>query len=270
MIALASGFNDPKIGLKWLSDKRVPDLLKIFDAIYVIATPHTKKTTIEKLKKQGINVTQQKNDSVGLNYYSAIKTAFDSGADTIFFCDFDRILYWVDNFPEELRRAVKLAKTKDYLVNERTPEGYKNHHQALFFTEQLPNELISAAVNSSHVHDYLSGSWSFSKRAAKIIVEKGREESFAFIGMWPFLLKMHDIDPAYKQWKGLNWETPNQFQKEVKAAGGVDKFRKKFSTPDEWAKRTRNAFIYVAGIVPYLHVHHGGHHDETNSDEQTH
>lgn len=252
MITLATAIHDPQIGLKWLSDQHLTELNKIFGSIVVVSSPFTPESYLQEIKQAGCTVMKRKDNKVGKTYFEAVKQGMKTNPDYLLYCDFDRILHWVHNYPVELRKFVrslheekKLKKKVDYIIAERFPEDYKKHHEALYETEQLPNTIISQVLGEKISHDYLSGCFIFSRKAGKQILEYGGSDGYQFWGSWPVYLKKKKMNIVYKKFHGLSWETPNQNREAVENSGGVEKWREQLSSPAEWKKRTRMANEFI-------------------------
>lgn len=256
MIILATSVHDPHAGLQWISDLHLTELQLLFDDVVLISSPFTNDDFLKKIKEAGVFVTKRKDNKVGKTYFESVKQGSEFHPDYLFYCDFDRILHWIHNSPAELKSLLKFLQRElkkkqpiDYIVCERTPQGYLQHHEALYETEQLPNHIISRAMGETKVHDFLSGAFIFSHEAAHIAQKHGGSEGYQFWGDWPLLLKQKKMKILYKQFHGLNWETPNQNREAVQLAGGVKKWREQLSTPSEWKRRTAMAREFVENII---------------------
>lgn len=256
MIILATTIHDPKKGLEWLSSLYTKELSQIFDGIVLVSSPFTPNEYLEGFKKNGWTVIKRKDNKIGKTYGEAIKHSMKKNPDYIFYCDFDRILHWIHNFRGELVSLVSFLreeslkkKSVDYIVCERRPEDYKKHQESLYFTEQLPNKIISEHMGEKSFHDFLSGCFIYSHRAAEMSLLYGVTSGYQFWGAWPVHLKKQKVRILYKRWKGLSWETPNQNREAVERCGGVEKWRETLSTADEWKKRTSMAGEFVEHLI---------------------
>lgn len=256
MIILATSVHDPHAGLQWIWDLHLTQLQSFFDGIVLISSPFTNDDFLKKIKEAGVFVTKRKDNKVGKTYFESVKQGSAFHPDYLFYCDFDRILHWIHTAPEELKSLLKFLEHElkkkhpmDYIICERTSEGYLQHHDALYETEQLPNKIISHAMGEKKFHDFLSGAFIFSHKAFHIIQKQGGSDGYQFWGDWPLFLKKKKMNILYKQFHGLNWETPNQNREAVKLAGGVKKWREQLSTPAEWKRRTAMAREFVENII---------------------
>jgi hypothetical protein len=247
MTVFVTALHDPKAKLKKLSDQHVKDLLQIFDKVILSASKQTNRQYLNTLNKQGCNIVSRTNSSIARAYYTAIKKGYASNAKKIFYCDFDRILHWVHFFPKELKKVTKI--NCNYLVCERRPQDYKKHHQALYETEIISNKIISKALGEKKYHDYLSGCFVYSRAATKVVLKSGVKKGMQHYGVWPIKLAAAGIKPKYIYCKGLEWETPDRFKKEIKKAGGIRKWRENLSNSTEWQRRVRWAREFVEDII---------------------
>lgn len=256
MITLATTIHDPHKGLEWLSTLYTTELTNLFDAIILVSSPFTPNDYLEGFKQNGWTVIKRKDNKIGKTYFEAVKQSLKTNPDYILYCDFDRILHWVHHFPGELKSVVKMLEQEsvkkkkiDYIICERRPEDYKAHQESLYYTEQLPNKIISTAMGEKTPHDFLSGCFIYSKKATEAVIAYGGSTGYQFWGNWPVYLKKKKFNIIYKRFKGLSWETPNQNQEAVQKAGGVEKWRELLSSPSEWKKRTSMAGEFVQELI---------------------
>lgn len=256
MITLTCTVHDVHGGLQWLSDLYMHDLVELFDTIIVVCTPQTNKKYTELLKEREVKVIVVKHDDVGKTYFEAIKKGWSTDADYLFYCDFDRILHWMHTYPKELKRFVSYLRREekkkdrvDYVICERSSAAYRMHHDALYWSEQLPNMIISRKLGEKKQRDHLSGCFVYSKKAATHVVRYGGYKGQQHWGAWPIELQRRKVKISYKKFLGLEWETPDRYQEKVKQLGGVDEFRKNMSTNEEWVKRIGWAREFIEEIV---------------------
>lgn len=256
MIVLSTTIHDPEGGLAWLSEKHLGMLRQLFDAIVLVASPATNHQYLHELREQGVHVHQLEENTIGQVYYDAIRYALDGDTtpDHVFYCDFDRILHWVHTFADELASFVQYLRTEsqdDYIVCERSERAYASHHGPLYETEKIPNMVISHAVGANKTRDFLSGSYVMSRKAARLAVEMGAYDGWEHFGSWPVLMYDNAFQLSYFSFDGLEWETPDRFQGDVKRAGGLDAWREERNTASEWLFRTTMAQSIVSFLLKY-------------------
>lgn len=252
MLTLACTVHDDKGGLIWLIEKQAPTLLDLFDSIVVVATKGTAPTVVKSLKNFDLSVITRPNNTVGLTFYEALKQGWATGADRIFYADFDRILHWAEFRPAELKRlvlALRRTDKADYVVLERSPRAYRTHHEALIKTEAIANSVISGVLDGYTMHDYLGGAFVLSRRAAEWALRDGKTIDLGFYSLWPLLTSLNKGKIVYRFCEGLEWETPDRYRDEIKKAGGVAKWREGLNTAREWAYRTDIARQTIRPLV---------------------
>jgi hypothetical protein len=254
-INLASTIHDPQAGMKWMSDKFLTQLKELYSGIYLTSSPYTDQDYLNDLGQAGVEVKKRGDNKIGRTYFDSINRANTEESDYVFYCDFDRILHWIKDYPEELEKLINQLKSQDkkskvdYIVAQRTEKGYKEHQESLYLTEQLPNKVISDKMGLDEQKDFLAGCFIYSKRSADIIVNQGGYDDLAFFGAWPLLLQNKGVNIEYKEFRGLSWETPDWNRKEVEQKGGIDEFRESLNSREEWKKRTKMANEFVEGII---------------------
>lgn len=252
MLTLTCTVHDPKAGLLWLVKKQAVNLQSLFDQVVVVATKSTDKKLVAALRDFGVVIRQRTGDQVGVTYYEAIKDGWATGADRIFYCDLDRILHWAEFRTAELTtlaKALRRADKTDYMALERSERAYDTHHDALIETEAIANAVISRSLAEDKIHDYLSGAFVLSRRAAEWILRDGQTFDLGFWSLWPLLVRYERGRLGYRVCEGLEWETPDRYRDEVKKAGGIKKWREGWSSAQEWAYRTDMAQQFVRPLV---------------------
>lgn len=249
MTIITCGLHDPKAGLRWTAEKHLPILQGIFDKVIFTASPDTDPDFLDWLEEQGCEVHRRKANIIAKTYFDSIKHGVDTGAHSIFYCDADRALHWARMYPEELAVIPKKLKKLDYFIGMRGPREYQSHHDALYYTEQLPNFIISQAMGEKKQRDYLSGCYGFSQKAATYIIKHMKANDFGLFGEWPVIMKKHGFKPTYTVCQGLEWETPDQNQDDVKRCGSVAAYREWLSSPAEWKKRADMALQFVKTLT---------------------
>lgn len=249
MTVLTCGLHDPKAGLQWLSDRHSKKILSMFDQVIVSASTLTDKAYLQRLGEQGFIVHRRKKKQITTSYLEAIKQASILDPDTILYCDFDRAMHWVHTQAKELSYVAKHIEPTGYFIGMRGPKEYKTHHDALRYTEELPNAIISDFMGESSRKDYLSGCYGLSRAAATFVIKHIPFTSWATFGEWPLIMKKNGFSPTYAVCKGLAWENASQHQEEVKRAGSVAAYREQLSTPAEWKRRSEMAREFVSSLI---------------------
>ena len=75
----------------------------MFTSTYVAYTPRTHTDTINSLKERGYHAFKA-DASVVSSYQAALRRPLSRGAGRILYCNLDRALYWIKEYPEELKQ----------------------------------------------------------------------------------------------------------------------------------------------------------------------
>ncbi len=249
MTILTCGLHDPKAGLQWIAEEHLAELFQIFDRVVITATPETDRAFLDWLEENGCDVFRRKKNVIAKTYFDAVTHGLETHATSILYCDADRAFHWVSKYPKELAKVANQLPKLNYFIGMRGPREYGTHHDALLYTEQLPNAIISQAMGEKKLRDYLSGCYGFSAKAASYIKKHMKANDLRFFGEWPLFMKKHGFKANYMVCKGLDWETPDQHQDDVKRSGSVKAYREQLSTSKEWKKRALMAMECVKTIV---------------------
>lgn len=252
MTTLTCGLHDPEGGLRWVAETHVLVLCQTFDHVTFTASPTTDASFLSWLEENGVSVHRRKSNVIAKTYFDAIKHGIEHPSEAILYCDADRAFHWARTYPQELRRVKRLVEKTDYFIGMRGPREYQSHHDALYYTEQLPNAIISKAMGEKRQRDYLSGCYGFSRNAATYIIKHMKATGLSLYGDWPLIMKRHGFAPTYRICKGLAWETPDQHMDDVKRLGGIEAYREWLSSPAEWKKRAIMAMEFVKTITVKL------------------
>ena len=141
----------------------------------------------------------------------AIKQALEADADTIQYCDLDRLIRWVETRPDELRETVAAIDGQDVVIIGRTEQAFNTHPHALKDTETAINALFSHLAGVKV--DIGSGSKSFSRKAAQVIMEHGQSDYAPTTDAEWLALCYHAGFEISTVWvDGLDWESADQFR----------------------------------------------------------
>lgn len=234
----------------WLAEKYCKQLTSLFDAVFVTAIQDTSSALLDLLRSSGIHVQHLARSEVGNTYFQTMQIAHNRQADVVFHLDFDRVLHWMEFYPEEFRDWIELGEQYPFFIAERTPRAYQYHHEALFVTEQAANMVISHILHTE-THDFLSSGFVLSKAAHEIIAALPVFSGWQLFGAWPVALHNAGFSPTFKTFEGLEWETPDRFREDVVQSGGLDAWRRAQSSPDEWKKRTLMAQSMIEGAFAH-------------------
>jgi hypothetical protein len=241
-IILCSTYHDPQFRLKSLLTSALPKIKSIFSKLTVCCTPATPDEVLKFLIKEDFEVVAGLRMIQVDNYKTAIKLALDQIVspenEKIFYCDFDRLIHWINTYPDELAKTLKNNSDVEYLHIGRTQRAFSSHPVTQKETEIMVNELGSRILGFSETRDLISVCFLFTKDLGEKILKIKNTTKTGFYGIWPVIFWSSTNQRRYVENDGLEWETPDQFLPEISNIGYED-WLKKFQTPNEWKKRVQ-------------------------------
>jgi hypothetical protein len=233
----------------------LPRLQQVFADIAVFANAATAPRSIAYLRDHGVRVTAEATQ-VGLNHLgwfrrSAVQLALHSPCPFILYCDFDRILHWMEFHPQELINVAQQINAHDFTILGRTPRAFASHPRLQRDTEAIINHVFERIT--ARAWDTGAGARGLSRRAAEAIVTHCLDDRISNDVTWPLSLQqMGGFTLGYIATEGLEFETPDRFPAEVARAGGVAQWSEQLDDdPQHWAARLELARIEVEAMLPF-------------------
>ena len=254
-VALALIQYDPHGALFDQSVRMLPRLQQVFADIAVFANAATASHSIAYLRQHGVRV-QAEATQVGLNHLgwfrrAAVQLALRGPCPSILYCDFDRILHWIEFHPQELIDVAQRLTQNDFTILGRTPRAFATHPRLQRDTEAIINHVFERITDRAW--DTGAGARGLSRRAAEAIVTGCLDDQISNDVTWPLCLQQQGgFTLGYIATEGLEFETPDRFPAEVAQAGGVAQWSEQLDDdPQHWAARLELARIEVAAMLPY-------------------
>jgi hypothetical protein len=254
-VALALIQYDPNGALYDQTVRVLPRLQQVFADIAIYANAATAPHSIAFLREQGVRVTAEVSQ-VGLNHLgwfrrAAVELALSGPCSFILYCDFDRILHWMEFHPEELIDVAQQITAHDFTILGRTPRAFATHPRLQRDTEAIINHVFERV--SDRAWDTGAGARGLSRRAAEAIVSGCLDDQISNDVTWPLcLLQMGGFTLGTIETEGLEFETPDRFPDEVARAGGVAQWSEQLDDdPQHWANRLELARIEVEAMLPF-------------------
>lgn len=175
--------------------------------------------------------------------HTVLKLALEANADFIHYVDMDRLVRWVELYPDELKHTVERIPLHDLLLIGRTSGAYVTHSRTLIETEALPNRFFSFWLGSASVMDLSAGSRGFSRRAAELVLKHSSDvNALAMDIAWTVLIHRAKLNWDYIEVNGLDWETADRFQDRAANANQQrDLAAEHDNDPSHWELRVRIA-----------------------------
>ncbi len=254
-VALAVIHYDPSGILFDQTRRMLPRLQHVFADIAVYANAATAPRTLDYLLQQGARVKAE-DKHVGLNHLGrfrrlAVQLALQGDCPFMLYCDFDRILHWMEFFPQELREVADQIGANDFTILGRTPRAFATHPRLQRDTEAIINHVFERV--SGWKWDTGAGARGLSRRAAGAITEGCLDDGISNDVTWPlFLRDRGGFTLGHLETEGLEFETADRFPDEVARAGGVAQWSEQLDDdPQHWAARLELARIEVEAMNPY-------------------
>ena len=241
-IILSSTYHDPYFRLKSLLATALPMIKEIFSQKIVYCTPSTKDAAYEFLTNEGFQVIISESIKQVENYKKSIKIAVDyvenSQVQKIFYIDFDRLIHWINSYPDEFYNLFKSNSDVDYLHIGRTSRAFKTHPATQKETEKIINDLSSKTLGFKETIDIISVCYLFTRELGERIIEFKDTTTTGFYCVWPIIFWKLALKTRYIEVEGLEWESPDRFQPEISKVG-YNEWLREFQSPEEWKKRVQ-------------------------------
>jgi hypothetical protein len=258
-VVLAATQHDPEGRLYDQTARTLPALANIFGGMAFLVSHATQERSLTLLGSAGaqvrLEIAEQRAASwrgLGLARRAAIELALGLEAPFILFCDFDRMIHWVERYPEELARVVTSLPEHDFTVLGRTERAFASHPRVQRDTEAIINHVY--ATIGGRPWDVTAAARGLSRSAAAAILEGCPDQSIGTDVSWPlFLQRIGSFTLGYIAAEGLEFETADRYGPEVAAAGGRERWMARLDAdPHHWAQRLDLARVEVEAAVPYI------------------
>lgn len=246
-LALAATLHDAEGALVADVRRALPMLRGLYRHVAVATSPPTATRVVRLLAAEGVHAGTPRTNTRGPLYRLCVRAALDGGTSRVHYLDFDRALHWTIAAPRELAAVARLAARSSSLWIGRTAKAHASHHQPLFATEVVVNQLIARRLGIAGRLDVLVPSFVLSRAGAAALVAGSHARDAAVYGEWVALLAGIDPAPAYVECRGLDWETPDRHRRAVRRVGPAQ-WRRRHDTPAEWASRIELAADIVRGF----------------------
>lgn len=241
-IVITTTLHEPLFRLRNQIDTALPLIQEYIKNLIIICTRTTHKDVIAYLEEKSFKVQILEDDNRVNTYSEAIRQAVveirEQKSQRIMYIDFDRLIHWINKYPEEFKKTLSEALKTDLLHLGRSSRAFKTHPETQTNTEQIINYLGSQALMLSKTIDLISVCFSFTPTLADLILNKTYSTEMGFYIAWPVILWDHALNKKYKEVEGLEWETPDRFTSEINKLG-YEKWLKQFQSPREWKNRVK-------------------------------
>ncbi|WP_298816936.1 hypothetical protein [Chloroflexus sp.] len=254
-IVLAATHHDPDGRIYDQMARTFPPLRDLFGGIAILLTPTSALSTREWLARADIAFEVGSADQpighlhLGRWRRGAVQlalTAFPK-AEWLLFCDLDRVLHWVECWPDELAATIQALPAADLTVLGRTPRALASHPRAQVATETVVNEFFARITGQAW--DVMAAARGLSRRAAELIVTTSRDDSIGADCTWLQLAQQAGLKLVYRATEGLEFETLDRYLDEVAILGGAQAWLDRFDAdPRNWLMRIDLARAVIVAL----------------------
>jgi len=146
--------------------------------------------------------------------HAALQRALDFPGDHLHYADMDRLLHWVEAWPEEWQQTVAAIPQSDCLIIGRSSRALATHPMAIQETERSINEIFTYLLGRPV--DLGGGSRGFSRTAAVFLLANSPPgRALGTDAEWPVLLHRGGFAIDYLAVEGLEWEMPDRMAGQV-------------------------------------------------------
>ena len=242
---LVSTLHDPQFNLQYIFEETIVSIKNLFQKRYISCTQQTSTEFIQVLEKEGFQITVSDSTHIDI-YRTAIKAGIDEIEKTqpthrdtsLFYIDFDRLMHWCKNYPEELSNILSHLNEKDLTLLGRSKQAFDTHASTQKETEIIVNKIGSKILGLSDTYDIISVCWGFTPELGKKLLTIKNSTLTGFYGTWPLFLWKWASSKDYIETNGLEWETPDRYIIDIQKLG-YKNWLKRFENPGEWAKRVK-------------------------------
>lgn len=254
-VALAATLHDPEARMLAQARQVFPVLAGLFPSIDIRASASTHPAMLEYLRLAGVRLNNQPapggdGQKLGLARQDAVVAASEK-APFILYCDADRALHWAAHYPEELAQVAGRIREHDFTVLGRTDRAYQSHPAVQRDTERIINRVFHLV--SGWDWDVGAGARGLSRRAAEAIAAGCNDEELSTDVSWPLYLRScGGFSLGYLPTEGLEFETQDRYEAEVRAAGSLDAWLADFdSDPARWLARLELAGGHLRAMLGF-------------------
>ncbi|NMC36599.1 hypothetical protein GYA49_06170 [Candidatus Beckwithbacteria bacterium] len=235
MVAICevSTFHDPVGDTSTVFLQKHAETIKsLFPDIAIAVTDATNSNLLNLLDHLKIPYQKTLTGKGSLSRRRALETGLQSQAQTFFHIDLDRLLFWLDQYPQELEKVLQQCKNlnNQFLVIGRTVKAWQSHPIWQQEPEALTNQAISRELGVKL--DVTAGCYAFDRTIAQIITQTAQGEASCVSDIeWVMIAKHIGAQILSIKVDGLSYETKLIFgqARASQPAGNYESSRQKLA-----------------------------------------
>ncbi len=223
-------------------------LMRLFESITIVLPP-----TADEALVAALNALDDLHPVVTQTWprgrHVALDEALKRPATHMLYCDLDRLIRWVELYPDELAATVEHVETCDCLVIGRTERALMTHPRSLRETEQMANDVFAHVTGLPY--DICVATRGFSHAAAvRVLAESLVENSLGVDGEWVYICQRAELKLDFVAVAGMDWETADQRLDQAADAETQRRAAEAFDGEvSNWAGRVRVARAIIGGLL---------------------
>lgn len=211
--------------------KTIKDL---YDDIYIAVSDESDSCVLDELTQSGYHVNVIPKKGAANARREALRLALSGTNQHYHYCDFDRLLTWIDNYENELKETLKEIALTEFLILGRTKRALNTHPIEWIETENITNRIFSLELGQDA--DVTAGSCGFSRASACLILEYSKAKMTD--AEWPMIVKrIGKKEILNKAVEGLEYRED------------LNKSTKKQSKSEDWFGRLRLCYIISESAI---------------------
>jgi hypothetical protein len=239
-VIICCTLHEPEFRLKQSIVPIIPFIKEKLNTVIISCTKKTCEDTLGFLRANGFIISVPEDFDRISAYRDAIQTALEyielAESQRIFYIDFDRLVHWIMNYPNEFIESIEKANSVELTHFGRTSKAFSTHPSTQKNTERIVNYLSSQLLGFNDNRDLISVCFSFTIQLADLILSKKYYTQMGFYAAFPVLLWNYAERKQYVEVEGLEWETPDRYQEVIKVEG-YEKWFEEFQNTSEWKMR---------------------------------
>lgn len=137
--------------------------------MYIAVSDETAKDVLIELARGGFATRVVRRSGAANARRDALRFATITSSKYLHYCDLDRMLTWVLNYPDELRQIKDEIAKYDYTILGRTERAFHTHPESWVKTEAITNHICSLELGFEV--DITAGSCGFSSDSLHLILQ---------------------------------------------------------------------------------------------------
>lgn len=142
-VCLICVVHDPSARNIELIKQASPTLRSIYSGMYIAVSDETDSDVILELESAGFATKVVPKAGAANARRDALRFASTTSFRYFHYCDLDRLLTWVLNYPDELREIQDEIIKHDYTILGRTARAFHTHPESWVKTEAITNRICS-------------------------------------------------------------------------------------------------------------------------------